>query len=95
MNKLKNTLLAIVFVLPVLFVATSCDDDDEGKDGWTDAQLEALTEECVSEEEGTQEQCECLTDKISDEWTYEEYNNLTLDDLGRAIEIALDCVGSI
>lgn len=93
MKKLKNTLMAIAIVLPMILVITSCDDDDDEKDGWTEAQLNALTEECVDQDEGSKEQCECITDKVSDQWTYEEYQDLTLDDLGSLLEIAFDCAG--
>lgn len=91
MNKLKNILLAIAFVLPVLFVVTSCDDDeDESK--WTDAQIEEAVADCVAD--GTdKEDCECFIGKIAQEYEYDAFENDEFDigDLATLLQFADDC----
>lgn len=95
MNKVKNALLAIVFILPILFVITSCGDDDEDS-GWTEAQESAFITACEEGDEetagGTTEQCECMFEGISKEWTYKEYQNLGLEDIGKLAEISFGCL---
>lgn len=93
MNKLKNALLAIIFVLPMLFVATSCDDDDDDNNGWTDAEIEEVVSECVSEEQGTEEQCQCLADKVTSEFSKDQIDNeeLSDEDALTLLTIIIDC----
>lgn len=92
MNKVKNSLLAIVFVLPMLFVATSCDDDDDDN-GWSDAEIEAIKAECVSEEQGTEEQCDCLYDKVTSEFSKSKFESEDFSDTDalKLLQFAVDC----
>ncbi|WP_420581187.1 hypothetical protein [Reichenbachiella sp.] len=92
MNKVKNAFLAIVFVLPMLFVATSC-DDDEDDNGWTDAEKEQLVSECVSDESGTEEQCQCFADQVTNEFSKSQFENEDFSDADafKLLEIISDC----
>lgn len=90
MTKLKSTLLAIAFMLPVVFFATSCGDDDESK--WTDEQIDEAVADCVAD--GTdKEDCECFVGKISKEYEYDAFedDDFDLGDLGKLLEFADDC----
>ena len=70
------------FILPVLFITTSCgDDDDSDKVGWTEANKSDYVNNCVSEG-ATRKQCECLYNKIARSYTYDEFEDLlALDDM--------------
>lgn len=97
MNKLKNSLLAIVFVLPMLFVATSCDDDDDdGVTAWTEAQKSEFLEECEGDLlGGSTEVCECVLDGLSKAYSYSDYQSALegeeAEDVLKILEIYTDC----
>ncbi len=96
MNKSKNALLAIIFMVPILFLATSCSDDDDNN-GWSDAEIDQLVSECVSDEQGTQEQCECFADKVTGDFSREQVDNEELSDadIVKLLSHAVDCGISI
>lgn len=93
MNKLKNLLVVAAFVLPVLFITTSCDDDDDDL-GWSEADIEELVTECVQDENGTEEQCQCLADKVTSKFSkkqLESDDDLSLEDALTILEFASEC----
>ena len=77
MIRIKNSLLALAFMVPVLFT-TSCKDDDDN--GWSEADKDTLVAECVKDQSGTQEQCECLIDKMTSEFSKEQVENEDFSD---------------
>ncbi|UXX78062.1 hypothetical protein N7E81_11905 [Reichenbachiella carrageenanivorans] len=91
MNKFKNALMMAAFILPVLFIATSCgDDDDDSK--WTQEQVDEAVSDCV--EEGTdKEDCECFIGKVSREYEYDAFqdDDFDLGDLAKLLEFADAC----
>ncbi|MEP2025841.1 MAG: hypothetical protein ABJH98_10395 [Reichenbachiella sp.] len=93
MNKFKNVLMMAAFILPVLFISTSCSDDDDDDNGWSDAEIEAIKAECVSEEQGNQEQCDCFYDKVTSEFSKSQFENedFSEEDGLTILEFAIDC----
>lgn len=93
MNKFKNMLLAVAFILPVMFVATSCGDDDDDNNGWSDAEIEELASECVADESGTKEECECFANSITSEFSKSQFENEDFSDADaiKMLEIMGDC----
>ena len=94
---IKNVL--IVMSLMAMIAVTSCGDDDDAEPGneWTEAQRTAFIAGCMegdgTDEGGTEEQCECMYDILSDEYTPTELANLENDQEG-IIELAflsLEC----
>lgn len=61
----------MIFVLPVLFIATSCSDDDEGS--WTEAQISEFLTDC--QEDGIAKgDCECIATGLAKEISFEEFD---------------------
>lgn len=83
--------LSILIALVAMVLIVSCSDEDEenASEAWTSLQKTAYISQCAKAL--PEEQCNCQFDAISEEWNYDEFQDLNALDLAKVTQIGLDC----